>query len=86
MMKIYHCDDNHYIVETLSLWWKFIPVIKINHSDENMKNITIMKIYHCDEDESWWWKLLPLMKIYHSKKKNSSLWWIFIWEMIGRYI
>ena len=60
LMKIYHSDDNHYIDETLSLWGKFITVIK---SITQMKIFQWDVIYNCNENLSLQWRWIMMMRI-----------------------
>ena len=85
LINIYHLMEFCY--KNLTLWWKYITVMKIYHCDENLflwwKYIAVMKIYLCDESLLLQWKFLAVinfiavMKIYRCDK-NLSPWWKFI--------
>ena len=78
-MKIYHYDWNLSARQKLLRRWKFI---------------TIIKIYHWNENVSLWWKIITVMKINHSAEifllnimkivyfdENFLLWRQFIIKM-----
>ena len=83
-MKMNNFDKQSYPFDcNSSLWWKFIPLIKVLQLKENwplwwklMASIKIgylMKIHHFDEMSSLWWKFVTL-------EKNSSPHCLIFWK------
>ena len=83
MMDINHSDD-YFWGENLSVWWKFITVMKIYYCVEYLtrwcklitviKVFTVMKFYRYDENLSPWGKFITGIKIYPCDE-IWSLWW-----------
>ena len=86
LIKIYHLME--FVIkistydETISLWWKFITVMKIHYGinfhqyDENnlkQKNYRwwLMTINISDKNFILWWKLITL-----TNDESLSLWWL----------
>ena len=65
--EIYQFNENSYVDENLSLWWKFITAIESHCYDKNYYNdeifITLMKTHHFDENSSLRWKIINLLNI-----------------------
>ena len=85
-MKMINFDKQSYPFDcNSSLWWKFIPLIKVLQLKENwplwwklMASIKIgylMKIHHFDEMSSLWWKFVTM-------EKNSSPHCLIFWKVL----
>ena len=73
IIKIYHWNEN------VSLWWKIITVMKINHSAEIFL-FNIMKIVYFDENFLLWRQFIIKMEIYYCDNwgENILLWCKFL--------
>ena len=72
-MRIYHYDENYSTVEKLTLWGKFIIIMRIKYRDNIhdydwtnstlwLKFIIVMKIHNFDENSSLGYKFIGVTK------------------------